>query len=273
MRSFVSYFIKKNFERGLPLASPLVVFLSLSVVGLLQLPALFLLKHSFFSVSIISNEVIGLVGTTFLVIWIMKLDVGRIVVLKMPSAKTLLASVVFVLGMVVIIDYCTFASEYFFPLPQSIKESFAKIMATRSTEELIWKIFLLCTLPAICEEIFFRGYCQQSLASRFGAWPAILVTAGIFSALHSNPWYLHLYFLLGIVFGWVYEVTGTLWVPMLCHFINNMWTYGNHFMGFHIPLRGYPLSADIGLVAVGVVFCTLGIWLLIRAKLSKADFS
>lgn len=79
----------------------------------------------------------------------------------------------------------------------------------------VWHIVVICFIVAVCEELLFRGAVQQS----FGPyWTSIL-----FAAIHVR--YLRHWIPTGLVFsisyglGWIYIQSGTLWAPILTHFL------------------------------------------------------
>ncbi|PAD79689.1 CPBP family intramembrane glutamic endopeptidase [Paenibacillus campinasensis] len=79
----------------------------------------------------------------------------------------------------------------------------------------VWHIFVIALVVSICEELLFRGAIQHA----FGPyWTSIL-----FALIHVR--YLRHWLPTGWVFlssyglGYVYIHTGTLWAPILCHFL------------------------------------------------------
>jgi hypothetical protein len=50
---------------------------------------------------------------------------------------------------------------------------------------------------------------------------AIVVSALFFALIHMNPWQALNAFGIGLVMGYVYYKTGSLWLTMLIHFVNN----------------------------------------------------
>lgn len=244
-------------------ASVPLVFLSVSIVILLQIPAHFMLRGGWISAGVLSNELVAVAGVPLFLIWRLKLNSRQLLPLSKPSAVAILLVVLATFGADVVIDYFTVASEWVLPLPEHIKESLDRIMAVDTRWDLWWKLVLLCAVPAVCEEIFFRGFCQTSLEARWGPLPALLVTAFMFALLHGNPWYLHLYFLLGLLLGWVYQVTGILWAPIVCHLVNNAWTFLNHARGFSLPFT-HPMGWTDALFLVVGAFIFISCAALLR---------
>ncbi len=72
----------------------------------------------------------------------------------------------------------------------------------------------------VAEELIFRGGMQSCLRPLGAGW-AIAVQAVLFAALHGS-WAAKLYALgMGLIFGWAAEQTGTLWVGLGLHLLNN----------------------------------------------------
>lgn len=91
------------------------------------------------------------------------------------------------------------------------------------TGELLMAVIIGAVILApLMEEPVFRGLLQTCLLNLFGSrrWPALLITAALFSITHYwvVPWQnLVPLFVLGLVFGYVYERTGSLLTPVLVH--------------------------------------------------------
>ncbi|MEF9924042.1 MAG: CPBP family intramembrane glutamic endopeptidase [Muribaculaceae bacterium] len=83
-------------------------------------------------------------------------------------------------------------------------------------------ILLVGVLTGFSEELFFRGLLQRIFLSRpMNAHLAIWLAAFIFSALHFQFFGFVPRLLLGAFFGYLLMWTGSLWVPIIAHMINN----------------------------------------------------
>ena len=105
-----------------------------------------------------------------------------------------------------------------------------QFMSATTVSALLVNLFLMAVLPAVSEEITFRGVLQRlltapnglsPLASRLSPHLAIWLTAIIFSAVHMQFYGFVPRMLMGALFGYMLVWTGSLWVPMLMHFVNN----------------------------------------------------
>ena len=98
-------------------------------------------------------------------------------------------------------------------------EEFLKI---RNWYDVYVNIIVIALLPAICEELFFRGALQRVMIHLTKS-PVlgIIIAAFLFSALHLQfAGFLPRMF-LGIVLGVLYWYSGSLWTCMLAHFVFN----------------------------------------------------
>ena len=78
-------------------------------------------------------------------------------------------------------------------------------------------IFLLAATSGFCEEVFFRGVVQSQLG--------LVCTSVLFGFFHC-PSPRHFSYGLwalsaGLLFGWLRDYTGSLWVPIIAHSLSN----------------------------------------------------
>ena len=97
-----------------------------------------------------------------------------------------------------------------------------KFLETSTIYGLLLNIFLIAAIPAISEEFFFRGLLQRYVAQ----WTknkhvAIWLAAFIFSAIHIQFYGFVPRILLGAYFGYLLVWSGSIWLPVIAHFVNN----------------------------------------------------
>lgn len=91
--------------------------------------------------------------------------------------------------------------------------------------QLLVALLIIAVLPAIGEELLFRGILQRKVIGMTGNVHAgIWLTAALFSAIHIQFYGFVPRLLLGALFGYLYVGSGNLWVPILAHFVNNGFT-------------------------------------------------
>jgi len=107
-------------------------------------------------------------------------------------------------------------------LEASYKQAMMVMTKMNSIGDLMINLFAVALIPAIVEELYFRGTLQKTLSAWSGKpIVAIVVTAIIFSAFHFSYFGFLSRMVLGIVLGFIFEYSRTIWLPILLHFINN----------------------------------------------------
>ncbi len=86
----------------------------------------------------------------------------------------------------------------------------------------LFNLFMIALIPGIGEELLFRGVFQKI----FKDWTksihwAVFLSAFIFSFFHLQFYGFLPRFVLGLVLGYSFVYTGSLWVPIILHFLNN----------------------------------------------------
>ena len=87
--------------------------------------------------------------------------------------------------------------------------------------DLAINLFVMALLPAVGEELLFRGAIQPTLAKKVPLHAAIWITALLFGAMHQNLINLVPLTLLGGMIGYLRVWSGSLWLPILAHYTNN----------------------------------------------------
>ena len=96
------------------------------------------------------------------------------------------------------------------------------VMSPGTFRTMIFNLFMIAVFPAIGEELIFRGVFQKVFTNLFSSGHlAIWFTAFLFSTLHFQFFGFLPRFILGLVFGYLYFWSGTLWLPIISHFLNN----------------------------------------------------
>ena len=83
-------------------------------------------------------------------------------------------------------------------------------------------LVMIGLLPALGEELLFRSALIGIFKKAFrGIHLPVFISAFIFSALHMQFFGFLPRFLLGLAFGYLFVWSGSVWIPVLAHFINN----------------------------------------------------
>ncbi len=182
---------------------------------------------------------------------------------KMPWRTYLILIAVGVVSLLGI-NYFIGATDNFLELIGYPLERGLSIINPTSLPLYLLSVLLMAIIPAVCEELLFRGVILHGLRSRFSDAGAILLSALMFALMHGNLQQLVYPFILGTIMGWVVLRTGSLFASMIVHFVNNFFvvtlSYIENVTGFSI---GLPNTWWFYLIAFALLFVTFGIlWLI-----------
>ena len=134
-------------------------------------------------------------------------------------------------------------------------------LAGSTISSLFKNIVIIAVLPAIGEELLFRGIVQKLLKKMYGnSHIAIWISAVLFSALHLQFFGFLPRMILGAMFGYMLEWSGTLWLPIIGHFVNNAtaviaWYLNKRgTIGTSLEKTGTQADGSFYLVLVSLIF-------------------
>lgn len=140
------------------------------------------------------------------------------------------------------------------------------------TTGLLYNILLIAIIPAIGEELLFRGVIQRVFTEwtknfHWGIW----ISAILFSAIHMQFFGFLPRLFLGVFFGYMLEFTGSLWIPIAAHFINNL---TGVLLSFFVAKNAIPQSSnDFGMTNETWIYGLIGgliggilLWLVARKR-------
>ena len=111
--------------------------------------------------------------------------------------------------------------SYLYPVNPAVAEQLAGFSRLIS-EQPLWQVLLLIALvPAICEELAFRGFILSGLRHMGHKWGAIVLTSVFFGLAHGLLQQSLLTCAVGIIIGYIVVKTGSLWPGVLYHFCHN----------------------------------------------------
>jgi membrane protease YdiL (CAAX protease family) len=115
-----------------------------------------------------------------------------------------------------------------------------ELLIMKGIPDLAVNLLMIAVLPALGEEFVFRGCLQKIFAKWTGNYHAgIWIAAILFSAIHLQFYGFIPRMLLGALFGYLYVWGGSLWLPVLAHFVNNATTV---IIAYQYQLQGKPLD-------------------------------
>ena len=134
------------------------------------------------------------------------------------------------------------------------------LVSGKSVFALLVNLVMIAVLPAIGEELIFRGILQRILVnSTRNIHLAVVISAFIFSAFHMQFYGFLPRFFIGIILGYLYVASGTLWLPILAHFINNavatifFFLFNNGLVTDNLDTLGTGSDWQIGVLSAGIL--------------------
>jgi CAAX protease family protein len=109
-----------------------------------------------------------------------------------------------------------------------IEETTIRIVRAYSPAEFLVVVFVIGITPAICEEILFRGFVLKNLEKISKVNIAIFLTGLLFALYHLQPFNLIPLVILGSFLAYVVYYSNSIYVGMLCHFLNNF--FASYFL-------------------------------------------
>lgn len=140
-----------------------------------------------------------------------------------------------------------------------------QLLKMESVPVLLINIFMLAIIPALGEEFIFRGCLQRIFARWTGnKHAAIWITAIIFSAIHFQFYGFIPRMLLGALFGYLLVWSGSLWIPIIAHFMNNsvavLTAYVYQQKGISLDKLDQPESLSAIIYIISFLACSALLW-------------
>ena len=138
------------------------------------------------------------------------------------------------------------------------------VMANMKTVgDYLYTLLVIAVAPAIFEELLFRGALQQIMVrwTRV-AWVGILITSILFSAVHFSFYGFLARVGLGMILGYMFYYSKSIWLPVIAHFINNgfavtMMYYMNKQGKLSTKALDERFPIWYGVIALGIIIALL----------------
>jgi sodium transport system permease protein len=150
-------------------------------------------------------------------------DPVRTLSLRRPDATSVVGGVVLMLGAIPLVWVLGWLQTFVLPVPWELLEGMQDLITADSAARLGWLLLMLAVTPAICEEAVFRGVLLGGTRG-LTPWRMVVLNGVVFGTFHLSTETV-IRFLpsatLGMVIAWAVWRTGSLFVGILMHFLNN----------------------------------------------------
>jgi membrane protease YdiL (CAAX protease family) len=163
-------------------------------------------------------------------------------------------------------------TTFFKKMEKAYVDQVMVIANMKSIGDYLSSLFIIAVAPAFFEELLFRGGLQQLMVKwTRSAWVGIIITSIIFSAIHFSYYGFLSRLALGIVLGFLFHYSKSIWLNIFAHFLNN----GFAVTAMYLMSRQGKLNADAmdekyplwyGVVALAII---IGLFIAYRNESKK----
>lgn len=136
---------------------------------------------------------------------------------------------------------------------------------------LLFNLLVIALIPAIGEELTFRGVLQQALTRRCNVHVAVWLGAFIFSFIHFQFYGFLPRMFLGLLLGYLFYYSGSLWTSILMHFFNNGTAVVVAYLQYngltHVDWEHFGETSNVWLLLASLIV-TVGL-IFLSAKINK----
>ncbi|MCH7884268.1 MAG: CPBP family intramembrane metalloprotease [Planctomycetes bacterium] len=161
------------------------------------------------------------VGLPLLILLYWRIDVVGSLALRMPSGRHLAAGILIGLSAWVPVHELSVLQFQWLGAPESIRQSGEILKETLLSMPRGTMLLVVALIPAVCEELLFRGFLLSGLGSSMKKWTAILVSGLVFGVFHFFLFKFALTAALGIVFAYLCWQSRSILPVMIAHFLHN----------------------------------------------------
>ncbi len=171
-----------------------------------------------FFANIVVNQLFLLAAPLF-VVWYMKSDKKTLFCIQIPKLRYIVGSLITYVGVYCIIMLLSMLlTSLFKESTQNVEAAFTEI----TQQPFILLVIVVALMPAVGEELLFRGLVFGSLRSRIQVKWAILISALIFGLFHMSLVKFLPTACLGALFAYIVWRGKSIFLSMMLHFINNL---------------------------------------------------
>lgn len=167
-------------------------------------------------------------------------------------------------------DFLSGVERWMIEKESQARELTEMFLNTRTITGLLITIIIVAVIPAIGEELLFRGLLLKLFSNLFrNIHVGVVLSAILFSAIHLQFYGFLPRMVLGIILGYLFVFTGNLWVPIFVHFLNNASSaivYYLHYNDYiNIPMEDFGSSSNIVYI-IGSFLITIWLMTIIYQK-------
>ena len=136
---------------------------------------------------------------------------------------------------------------------------------------LLGNLLVIALIPAIGEELTFRSVLQQALTRRIkNVHLAVFISAFIFSFIHFQFYGFLPRLFLGLILGYLFYYSGSVWTTILMHFINNGTAVVVGYLEYkgltNVDWEHFGSTSNIVLLVTSLILTVALIWIVAKKQ-------
>lgn|GEM_PF-983891 len=243
----------------------------------INIPSNYIDKMKAISVQLKTPALIALVLSEFIfmllpTLWIVKKwhtkEVRKYLRVQNFSVKETSLAILITFFLLPLSYYLSYSILQKFKMPEIFKTLGSQLFSANSTAQFVVIIFVVAVTPAICEEVFFRGYFQRTLERALGT-KSFIITGILFGLFHMQPLSLISLSILGLLFSYFYYRSRSIFPSSAAHFTNNF--FAVLFLYIQSIKINFNINSDgsIPLIMVAASFLVAAWLFMIYLKITK----
>lgn len=134
---------------------------------------------------------------------------------------------------------------------------------------LLGNLLVVALIPAVGEELTFRGVLQQALVKRCrNAHVAIFLSAFVFSFIHFQFYGFLPRMFLGLILGYMFYYSGSIWTSILMHFVNNGTAVVVAYLDYHnivdVDWEHFGSTSNVVILVASLALTMFLIWIVAK---------
>jgi membrane protease YdiL (CAAX protease family) len=141
--------------------------------------------------------------------------------LRMPAGRYVIAAVLIGIAAWVPAHELNILQKLLFGIPQAVIENARILAEALATIPVPLALLCVAVVPAVCEELLFRGFLLSGLSSSAGKWTAIVASAVVFAVFHFFLFKFAVTVLLGVILAYLCWQSRSILPGMIAHLLHN----------------------------------------------------
>lgn len=224
-----------------------------------------------FAATTLVTQLVAVVAPAAILAVLLTRDPRGTLLLRGAPWRSIAASVLLAVAVQPLVREWERAVLWLYPLPEPVRNEVARYLTVLQDAPFWQLVLVLALVPAVCEELAFRGFVLSGFQQSGSKWRAIVWTALLFGLSHPILQQSLVSATLGIVIGLLAWNTGSLWPGAAFHFTHNAlmvagpWLAGWHARWpaldyFYRPIEGGRLEFTWLALGLGSTLAVALVW-------------